>query len=77
MIPHLRTMAFGVAFLSFVMSHAVIAKEPVLQVRIGAKAFTESVVLAEVLAHLAAAADAKAETITLGEPCCVECLAGR
>ncbi|MCA9111657.1 MAG: ABC transporter permease subunit, partial [Planctomycetaceae bacterium] len=65
MIPHLRTIAFGVAFLSFFLSHAVIAKEPV-QVRIGAKAFTESVVLAEVLAHLAAAADAKAETITLG-----------
>jgi len=35
-------------------------------VRIGAKVFTESVVLAEVLAHLARSAGAEAETVTLG-----------
>lgn len=35
-------------------------------VRVGAKVFTESVVLAEVLAHLARSAGAEAETVTLG-----------
>lgn len=57
--------------LFLLMMAAQFARAPVRaddppHIRIGAKAFTESVILAEVLARLAESAGAEAETVTLG-----------
>lgn len=57
--------AIVITCLSVMSSGRTFADEPV-SVRIGAKTFTESVVLAEVIAHLAESTGAVAETITLG-----------
>ena len=60
-----RLNVMVVTCLLTMLSQRVLAEDQV-SVRIGAKTFTESVVLAEVIAHLAESAGARTETVTLG-----------
>ncbi|MCA9074832.1 MAG: ABC transporter permease subunit [Planctomycetaceae bacterium] len=63
----LLTRCLAITLVSAVVTlPRTISAEETVSVRIGAKTFTESVVLAEVIAHLAESVGAETETVTLG-----------